>query len=89
MFVVVLGAAVGAGAVYLLDRRGYWRWWAFALTGVVIGTLPGLMYLWAVSGHDEWLPLVIAMLVTGAIWGALVIAVLFFMLKPKSLSGVA
>jgi hypothetical protein len=82
VFVVGVGAVLGAGVVFALGRRGTWRWWAFALTGVAVGMLPGLVYLWATIGHAEWLPLLVAMLIAGAVWGALVLTVLFFVLKP-------
>jgi hypothetical protein len=82
VFVVAAGAVLGVCIVFVLARRRFWKWWAFALTGAFVGMLPGLVYLWAAMGHAEWLPLLAAMLVVGAIWGTLVISVLFFILKP-------
>ena len=83
VFVVAVGAVLGTCVVFVLGRRGFWKWWAFALTGAVVGMLPGLVYLWAAMGHAEWLPRLLAMLLVGAIWGTLVITVLFFILKPQ------
>ena len=82
VFVVAVGAVLGACTVVVLGRRRFWKWWAFALTGAVVGMLPGAVYFWAATGHSEWLPLLVVMLVGGAIWGTLVITVLFFILKP-------
>lgn len=81
--VVAVGAVLGAGVLFWLCRRSHWRWWAFALTGVVVGIFPSLVYLSAARGHSEWLPLLLAMLIVGAAWGAIVNMVLYFVLKPK------
>jgi hypothetical protein len=82
VFVVGTGAVLAVCIVLVLGRRGFWKWWAFALIGAVVGMLPGSVYLWATMGHPEWLPLLVVMLVGGVIWGTLVVTVLFFILKP-------
>jgi len=82
VFVVVAIALIWAGSVFVLGRRGFWKWWGFALTGAVVGMLPGLVYLWATTGHDEWLPFLLDMVVVGAASGTMIITVLFFILRP-------
>ncbi len=82
IFIVGVGAVLGACVVFVLGRRGLWRWWAFAMTGATVGMLPGLIYLLVTMGDAEWLPFLVAMLTIGAIWGIIVITVLFFILKP-------
>src|SRR5690242_14141885 len=82
VFVVAVVSVLWAAVVFTLGRRGLWNWWAFALTGAVIGMLPGLVYLWATAGREEWLPFLVDMIVVGAVSGAAIITVLFFVLKP-------
>jgi hypothetical protein len=84
VFVIAGGAVLSTCVVFVLGRRGFWKWWPFALTGAVVGMLPGLVYLWATMGHPEWLPLLLAMVLVGAIWGTLVTTGMFFVLKPRA-----
>jgi len=86
VFLIAVGAVLWACIVFMLGRRGFWKWWAFALTGAVIGMLPGLAYLCATMGHEEWLSLLLYMVVVGAASGAAIITVLFFILKPGGMS---
>jgi hypothetical protein len=82
VFVVVTGAVLMTAIVLILGRYGFWKWWAFALTGAGIGIFPSVVYFLASLGHPEWLPLLGAMFIVGAIWGVIVITALFFILRP-------
>jgi hypothetical protein len=82
VFVIGAVAVLWAGIVFMLGRRGFWKWWAFALTGAIVGMLPGLVYLCSAIGHEESFPLLVSMVVVGAVSGTVIITVLFLMLKP-------
>ncbi len=82
VLVVGVGAVLGALCVLMLGRRGFWKWWTFAAFGAAVGMFPSWVYLLVTAADTEWLPLLLAMLIVGAIWGAMVFTVLFFILKP-------
>ena len=72
VLVVSAAAIVGTGLVYLLTWRNLKRWWICLLSGVFTGTFPGFFYLVAAPLTDEVMATIIAMLIVGSVWGALV-----------------
>jgi hypothetical protein len=82
----VSGAAIfGSALVAILMWRNLRRWWAFILSGILTGAFPALFYLVAAPLTDAVLAKLVAMLIIGCIWGALVGLVIYGTVgKPTS-----
>lgn len=75
--VVAAAAILGSVLIFLLMRRNLRRWWTFVLCGSLTGSLPGLFYLMVAPLSDAVLAAVLAMLLVGVVWGALMGLVIY------------
>ncbi len=74
----VAGSAIlGSVLVALLMWRNLRRWWSFLFCGSLTGAFPGLFYLVAAPLSDDVLVAVVAMLIIGVVWGALMGLVIY------------
>jgi hypothetical protein len=69
--------------------RNLRRWWTFTLSGALTGALPGLFYLVATPPlPDQLLVAVIAMVIVGIVWGALMGLIIYGVVgKPLRAAG--
>ena len=74
---VAAAAILGSVLVFLLMRRNLRRWWIFLLCGSFTGAFPGLFYLVVAPLPDTVLASVVAMLIIGVVWGALMGLVIY------------
>ena len=63
---------ISGTSFYLLIWRNLKRWWIYLLSGVFAGTFPGFFYLVVAPLTDAVMAVIIAMLIVGTVWGALV-----------------
>ncbi len=68
---VAVAAILGSVLIGLLMWRNLRRWWVFLFCGKLTGTFPSLFYLVVAPLTREVLIRLLAMLVVGVVWGAL------------------
>jgi hypothetical protein len=71
VLVISATAILGTALVYTLIWRNLRRWWMFLLSGAITGISPGLFYLVVAPLTEAMTVTVDAMLLVGAVWGAL------------------
>jgi hypothetical protein len=84
---VAAAAILGSVLVSLVMRRNLRRWWMFLLCGSFTGAFPGLFYLIVAPLPDTVLASVVAMLIIGVIWGALMGLVIYCTVGRKPTPG--
>jgi hypothetical protein len=85
VFAVAAAAICGSALVAILMWRNLRRWWAFLMSGIFTGAFPALFYLVAAPLTDEVLVTLVAMLIIGSVWGALIGLVIYGAVgKPMS-----
>jgi hypothetical protein len=68
---VAAAAILGSVLIGVIMWRNLRRWWVFLLCGSLTGAFPSLFYLITAPLTDEVLVTLLAMLVVGVVWGAL------------------
>lgn len=82
---VAAAAIFGSALVAILIWRNLRRWWTFLMSGILTGAFPALFYLVVAPLTDEILVTLVAMLIIGSVWGALMGLVIYGAVgKPTS-----